>query len=166
MNIWDHIGCGLEGIEHDWRLIGCTQTCIRCGIEGRKEYNAVIPNYGPQSYHRRYNIYSRPCRFSEMLETRVLGRENQRKIMDLFYILHDNWKKWDKKKSRYFFNRRVCTSYFISVHFRTKRKKQLKNQKSEKRQIQEIKFLLHDFVYNPPVAIIPKKTIWDLFDTL
>lgn len=164
MDDWEHIGC--TGEKHDWRLIGCTQTCKICGLEGRKEYNAVVPTYGPQSYHRRYNVYSRPCRFAEMLETRVLKHEDQRKIMDSFYTLHDNWNKWKSRSSRYFYNRRVCTSYFISVHFATQRKKQLKNQKSEKRQIKEIKFLLHDYVYKPPAEMIPEKTIWDLFDTL
>ena len=71
----------------DYRLIGCTNTCVVCGLEDPiRVYNAITPVYGPQSYNRRFNVYSRPCRFAEMLESRVFGREDQRKIMNSFYL--------------------------------------------------------------------------------
>ena len=125
--------------DHDWRVIGCHQTCMHCGIQGDQVFTAIIPKYGPQSYTRRFNVYSRTARFAEMLETAVHNHEDILEIMNQFYILHDNWNSWNNKSSRYFFNRRVATSYFIALYFKRPRIKQLKNQVSEQRQIKEIR---------------------------
>ena len=147
--------------EHDYVLLNnhC-YTCRVCGLEGRKVYNAVVPNYGSQPYSRRFKPYSRTARFAEKLDTVPLERGDFREIMGKFYPLLSAWKSWDEKTSRYFFSRKVVVSYFVSKHFKIKRPRMLKNIFSENRQIKQIEFLLNDF---EPTKEQPEKTIWDLF---
>ena len=149
------------GKEHDYVLLNnYCYTCRKCGLEGDKVYNAVVPNYSSQPYSRRFKPYSRTQRFAEMLDTAPLEREDFRKIMGLFYPLLANWQHWEEKTSRYFFSRKVVCSYFISKHFKLKRARMLKNTSSENRQIKQIDFLLDEW---KPKKIEPVTTIWDMF---
>ena len=147
--------------EHDWLDHGWREVCKLCGLEGPNKLNGVVPQYGPRAYSRRFEPYSRPLRFAELLQKLHLVFEEENKVMTLYGKLHSNWRRWKGKTSRYIFNRKVCLSYLYSLVFETTRVPQLKNKESEKKQIEQMRFLLEDFAYEPPKK---KQTIWDLFE--
>jgi len=147
--------------KHEWLDHGWKEVCKHCGLEGPNKLNGIVPQYGPRSFSRRFEPYSRPLRFAELLHRLRLSFEEENKVMTLYGTLHENWRRWEEKTSRYIFNRKVCLSYLCSLVFKTTRVAQLKNKDSEKKQVEQMKFLLEEFKYEPPKK---KETLWDLFD--
>ena len=148
--------------EHTWRYIAeWIDVCTECGIENLRKNILAEANYQFQTL--RYPPYSRRMRFGPLLDN--LPPKLQRDIFDMYEIILSRWKRTEKTRSRYFYNRKLMFAYLFSKVTNTKFINVLQNLESQKAQIKEMQYLLE----NEPVQNIPEiiktsmEMLWEMF---
>ena len=149
--------------EHNWKYIAeHLNVCTDCGLEDLRPNILAEANYTFQTL--RYPPYSRRMRFGPLLDH--LAQHLQREIFDLYETILSRWKRTDKRRSRYFYNRKLMFAYLFSKVSNTKFNNILQNLESQNAQILEMQYLLE----NEPIIEVPEiiqthmETIWALFD--
>jgi len=98
--------------------------------------------------------------------TDELTPEQSREILGLYHEILQKWKIFGKRRSVYFYNRRVMFQYLKSLYFKTPYVSVLQNKISENAQCEEMGYLLKTEIKQeiPLSAQDPMQSIWDLFE--